>query len=469
MTAVARGPTMRPRLGSITAHDRMTAARPARLPLPIVLYFFAVLFPMAVQAGPLFLTGVRVILMVMLLPLIIKVLTGRAGRLLFTDLFMILHVLWMAVALHVNNPAQVISQIGSVGVEFLGGYLLARVYVRSREDFLAVCRGMMIMVLFTLPFALYEARTGTPLIIQTINKLPIINSLGNVNIEPRLGLQRVQGMMTHPIHYGLFCSSAISLTMLGLAGVLPSGRRLLAVAGIMLCTFLSLSSGALLPMVMQVFLFVWAAALDRTGRPWLILLALMVVAYVAIDLLSTRTPVRVFFSYAAFSSHNAYWRGIIFDWGMKNVWANPIFGIGLNDWVRPFYMYSGSMDNFWLVMAVRYGIPGFLFIAVGYAVGLAQVGRRNFTADPELARLRRAWMFTFTGITFTLCTVHIWTTIHSFTFFLFGAGMWFITARLQEADPGAGPAASPTVAATGPRYSRFPPRQRPAVTRAAYA
>ena len=89
-------------------------------------------------------------------------------------------------------------------------------------------------------------------------------------------------------------------------------------------------------------------------------------------------------------------------------------------------MYSGSMDNFWLVMAIRYGVPGFCFLAVGYIVVIARVMRRKFQGDTVLQNLRMAWVFTFLGLTFTLCTVHVWTNIYSFVFFMFGAGVWFI-------------------------------------------
>ena len=116
---------------------------------------------------------------------------------------------------------------------------------------------------------------------------------------------------------------------------------------------------------------------------------------------------------------------------MKNLWGSPLFGIGLNDWVRPWYMHSGSMDNFWLVMGVRYGIPGFVTIASGYALMIYGIMRRDFEQSPVLARIRRAWVFTFLGLSFTLTTVHIWTNIYSFVFFMFGAGVWL---RLAKAD-----------------------------------
>jgi O-antigen ligase len=187
-------------------------------------------------------------------------------------------------------------------------------------------------------------------------------------------------------------------------------------------------------------------------------------------------------SYATFSPHTAYWRSIIFEWGMKSVWDNPIFGKGLNDWVRPWFMRSASVDNFWLLTAMRYGIPGFVLLAAGYVIGLARVMRPDFSTDPMLRQLRLAWVFIFLGMTFTLATVSIWTEVYSFVFFMFASGLW-----LTEVQPAGVPAAGPAVPArrtasrrpaapsdpvppvraddpatppAGPRYTRFPPTDR---------
>ena len=410
--------------------------RIGRLPKPVVLYLVLVMTPAAFTLGPLYMTVLRIFLLVMVIPLFFRLVSGKCGRILVTDILFFLHMAWAAIALWVNNPDQVVTQIGSVGPEFLGGYLVGRVYIRNRADFTALCRWLGLAVCVLFPFAMYETLTGIPLVIRAFEAIPAVKGLLDTG-EVRMGLSRVQGVFANPIHFGLFCSTAVSLTFVAMKGVLPTFQRLVISLAVACCVFVSLSSGALLAMIMHIFLILWAAIFLRTGRAWLLLLITTVIAYIAVDLLSNRTPVRVFFSYATFSSHTAYWRGIIFDWGMRNVWANPIYGLGLNDWVRPSFMYSGSMDNFWLVMAVRYGIPGFLTIATGYVIGLWRVGRRDFSADAGMILLRRAWMFTFLGLTFTLCTVHIWTSLYSYVFFLFGAGMWFITAQ-TAADP-AGP------------------------------
>jgi hypothetical protein len=430
-----------------------------RLPLPVALYLLSVVTPVTLQLGPLYMTLTRAYLVLMFLPLLAMLFSGRAGKVTATDILLIGHGAWMAVALQANNPDQMITQVGSIVPDFLGGYLLARVYIRTPEQFMALARWMGILIACLLPFALYESRTGVPLIIQTIKKLPLVGSYSNVAAEKRLGLDRVQGVMVNPIHFGVLCSTAFSMTVVALSGVLSTKRRLLTGAAIGLSAFLSLSAGAFLALLMQILLLGWYWAFRRTGFPWLLLTGWAAFCYIVIDMLSNRAPIQVFFSYATFSPHTAYWRGLIFEWGMKNVWANPILGLGLNNWERPWFMFSGSMDNFWLLMAVRYGIPGFLFLAIGYGLVLWRVGRRKFDGDARMLLLRRAWMLTMVGLTFSLCTVHIWTTIHSYVFFLFGAGMWFLTATARpEGEGEAAPQAE--AAPRGTQYTRFPQRPR---------
>ena len=442
--------------GAVSAAS--SAVRP-KLPFPVLVYLLTVVLPVAFYAGPLFMTGLRAFLLLMIVPLTYKLLMGRYDRLYATDLLFLAHTVWVAVALHVNNPDKTIENAGIYAIEFFGGYVLARAYIRGPDEFSALVRAVLFLTLATLPLALHETMTGRPWLVEMIRRIPGITSVAIVTIDERLGLERVQAVFAHPIHFGLFTSSAFSLTYIALKGEIGDARRMVSAALAGFLCFLSLSSGAFLALLMQLFLIGWAAVMAGTKRRWVILVALAALAYILVDLLSNRTPIRVFFSYATFSAHNAYWRGIIFEWGMKNVLGDPangvvgspIFGIGLKDWVRPHFMHSGSMDNFWLVMAVRYGLPGFFTIAAGYFLVMWRIGRRDFDADPRLWRYRRAWMFTFVGLTFTLCTVHIWTSIFSYAFFLFGAGMWMLAIQ-----PNGGEEAPVEAAPARPsRYARF--------------
>jgi O-antigen ligase len=445
----------------IMALPRQSAAR-RWPPLPVTLYLLAVLLPFSFKLGPLLMTSVRLFMLALILPMALRLLSGRCGRLMAIDALMVLHILWASIALVVNNPNQVIEQIGSVGLEFIGGYLVGRTCIRSREEFVAMARLLVLVVLCILPFTLYETLTGKSLMLTVIRALPGLRAPADLSIGKRMGLDRVQFTFVHPIHFGLFCSVVFSLCFVGLKGVIPNGRRVLSSIVIAASGFLALSSGALLAIILQIGLITWAFLFRDVRQRWWLLVGLFAVLYVIIDLLSTRTPLRVFMSYATFSAHTAFWRMLIFEYGMQNVWANPVVGLGLNDWVRPRWMNSGSMDNFWLVMGVRYGIPGFLFLAAAYLLALFHVMRRDFTGDAGIGHLRRAWVFTFVGLTFTLFTVHIWSNVYSFVFFMFGAGIWLIdvmpgdgfaaASKDEDADPRATRYRRQTVAA----FSRFP-------------
>jgi hypothetical protein len=434
----------------------------SRIALPVLLYFLAVMLPVKFALGPFDMSGVRLVLLAMIVPLTVQLLMGRFGRILLTDILFFLHFGWIVVALSMNNPTQVLSNAGSTGIEFLGGYVLGRAMIRTPADFVGLIKLLAVIALCTLPFAIYETLTGHAAILKALDALPGVRSLRDINIGKRLGLNRVQMVFVHPIHYGLFCTMALSLCFVGLKGIYSDSRRVLITVTLGFCGFLALSSGAFLAIVLQIILIGWAFTFRNTVWRWWLLVGLIALLYVGIAMLSTRSPIRVFMSYATFSSHTAYWRSIIFEWGMVNVWANPIFGLGLNDWVRPRWMFSGSMDNFWLVMAVRYGIPGFALLAAGYLIALWKIGRRDFDGNRLLWQFRRAWVFSFVGLTFTLCTVHVWDTIYSLVFFMFGAGMWMLTV---PADAGAPAAADP--AGRRPAATRRTPGPEPVRRRAA--
>lgn len=457
---VIETPASRPGSAIPAATRQMAAAirdaRFTRLPAPVALYLLCILIPVGFNVGPLAITALRLLLMVMIIPLTIRLISGGLGRVFATDILFILHILWATVALAVNNPAQVVQQVGSVGVEFIGGYLLARAYVRTPEVFIALCKWLVILVCLMVPLALYEAWTGRPLLIEILHKFSL-TPVAIVTTPGRMGLERVQAVFAHPIHFGLFCSVVFSLSFVALKGIVGTGWRYASSFIIAFSGLLALSSGALLAIALQIALILWSSIFARVQHRWWLLVALFAAAYVIIDIFSNRTPLKVFMTYATFSAHTAYWRSIIFEWGMKSVWSNPFVGIGLRDWVRPLYMRSGSMDNFWLVIAVRYGIPGFLFVVSGYALAVFSILRQDFTKSVLLTQIRRAWIFTFLGLSFTLCTVHIWTNIYSFVFFMFGCGIWLVKAAPSEhPEATTYPEQTGNSHRNGIQYSRFP-------------
>jgi len=337
--------------------------------------------------------------------------------------------MWSVATLFVNSPDSAISFGGSYVLELFGSYLLARAFVRTPGQFRAACRGLFLILIFTIPLALYETQTGRAPLPELIAKLPGIYSVADFYNEAagrRLGLERAQVIFVHPIHYGLFCASLISLAMVGFKGLLTPFRRHALGGLICLGVICSVSSGAILPMVLQLSLMLWGWAFERVRNRWIILSVIFTICYATVDIISNRTATEVFLEYVALSPETAAGRVVIFEWGMVNVWKHPFLGLGLNDWERPWWKFSQSMDNFWLLATVRYGIPGFILLVSAYLWLLWKVMWRDVGGSGLVWQFRRAWIFTQIGMILTLCTVDVWATTMSYTFFLFGMGAWFL-------------------------------------------
>ncbi|MDE3081559.1 MAG: O-antigen ligase family protein [Paracoccaceae bacterium] len=453
-TFVRQGPTR------ATEKDRPRG----RLHWTVLVYLVAVMVPIGLHIGPLKVTDIKLLMLFTTIPTTFRMLRGDYGGRLPSDILYVLYVAWAVISLLVNNPGQAVSLGGSTMLLFLGSYALARAHIRSIADFTALAKAVVLMVVLTLPLGILESITGVPIILRTIDNISVLNaSTSIIDAGWRLGLHRVQVIFAHPIHYGLFCTIAFSLAFIGMEGIYNRSQRFALSALSAVCVFLSLSSGALLAILLQVLLIGWAAVFRNVRARWWLLTGLFVLAYVVVEVLSNRSAIKVFMSYATFSAGTAYWRLLIFQWGMFNVMQNPVFGIGLHDWIRPAFMHSDSVDNFWLLETMRYGVPAFVFLVSGYLAAIVGLGLRTFEEGSALWRMRRAWMFTFVGLTFTLITVDVWGTVYSFIPFMFGAGMWMMTAD-PEADPD-GTVAAP--AGRAPALSFRRDRPAPAKTPAA--
>ncbi len=400
-----------------------------RLPIAVGLYLAAVLMPVLFNIGPLVITPTRLILLFYVPILTVQLFAGKFGKILAVDVFFYLYLIWATIAIAVNNPSNVVESIGSTTVEFLGGYLIARAYIRTPENYESLIRALMVITILLLPFTIPELLNGKAVIPNLIDSIPGLRSVNDAANPKRMGLERVQNVFAHPIHYGLYSSIPFICVFHGMKDRKSLAWRLVGAAAIGFAVFASLSSGAVLALLLQAALLAWALVFNKLNYKWLLLFGLFVLAYILIDLLSNRTPMRVFMTYATFSAQTAFYRSAINDWGWFNVGQNPIFGLGFRDWIRPDYMMRGSVDNFWLVSAMRYGIPGLVLLSIGCLAGIVQVAIRDTSASAHITRLRVTWVITYCGIAFTLATVHVWTNVFSFVFFFFGAGMWIASYK----------------------------------------
>jgi hypothetical protein len=265
----------------------------------------------------------------------------------------------------------------------------------------------------------------------------LIEALGNFfsvpapgSSEARFGLSRAQTVFEHPILFGVVCSSAFALSFyVWKAGSSALGR--LVTGMIALATFTSLSSGALLSLVVQSILIIWDKVTAGLPRRWLLLATLILIAYCTAGAISNRSAVEVFISYLTFNADTSYMRVHIWNYGTQSVMRNPIFGTGLNEWAHPAWM-PGSIDNFWLVNSVRYGIPGFLFLIGGFLSLCLGLGRLKNLPD-EVAQCRKGLIIVLSGLAVASCTVHLWNATYVLLIFLLGSGTWMFEQRNRGA------------------------------------
>jgi hypothetical protein len=411
------------------------------MPIVVALFFLAMMMPtpLSVSAGSLRLSAFRVLLLVMFVPMILSLLSGRRGKVNIFDILIIAHGLWALLALiKWGGVAQGIESGGIYIVECVGAYLVGRLYIRSYEDFEAFAKGFVAVVVGMLLFTIPEAATEQHILRDGASSL--FGGPRAHYMEKRMGLERAFGSFDHPILYGVYSASAFSMAyFLSARAKLMNFRGSSQAFGVLIATFLSGSGGPYLVLMMQMFVIGWERALKGVVHRWTALFTLIGAMYVWIDVMSTRTPFHVFVTYFTFSTQSAYNRIHIWNYGTAEVGRYPMFGIGLGQWTRPVWM-SESMDNFWLLTAVRYGLPAMLFLMaamIGLVIAAAQ---RKGLPDPW-RRARHAWAFTLFGIAVAAATVHLWNALFVLFLFLIGSGAWLIDSPLPSRHRGS---AAPT-------------------------
>lgn len=404
-----------------------------KTPWPLALLLISLVMPPEtnVMAGPIRLSPFRVVLMITFFPCAAALFGGRAGRLMLVDWLMLAHVCWSALALFANHGMGQIEAAGIYGIEVFGAYMIGRVYVRDAQSFRCCAAWLLLLVGLIGITTVVETLTGRHVIREIAGMVmgkPFSSPIGE-----RFGYTRAYGPFDHPILYGVFAMSVLSLSWFSLS---RNDKLSFSRIGQTLVVFVSgataLSSGAFATMIVQAGLIAYERLFRWLPYRWWLLSGGIVSSYIFIDALSNRSGIKVFLSYLTFSAHTAYSRLNIWHFGMAEVKRHPIFGIGANDWVRPSWM-GDSVDNFWLYTAMRYGIPGFLLLASALVVLFWQISRnpvRNergrivHCSSTDEGRVRLGWLYTMIGITVAAATVHLWNSVAIYFFFLMGAGVW---------------------------------------------
>ena len=341
---------------------------------------------------------------------------------------------------------------GSQAVDCVGGYLVARAYIRTIVQFTAALKLLAATVIVSGLIVLPEVFTGRYFaheLMRAITGIHVPTDMGQ-----RFGLTRAYGTFDHPIHLGTFSCSLFAMFWYGAR---TWTGRLVRGGFVALATFTAISSAPILGLLLQCALIVWDVATRAIKGRVLITIAAIVIGLLAISAISSRSVFSLIATYLTLNPWTGYYRLLIWENGIANVMAHPWIGIGLADWLRPIWMVSSSIDAFWLVTAMRNGLPAIVLLITAIALlgySAARVSSRH--PDPLLRRYAKAWFISLTAMVLVGCTVHFWNVLACFFFFFLRLAGW-----IADPAPMARLIASPAPVTAKGRRRRRKGRRRP--------
>lgn len=363
------------------------------------LFILCLIFPpvLSVAVGGLVLTPLRVLGLLFFFAYVPKLFHDKQGTrgVALLDFLIVLHCLWVFLALGVVHDASKALESGGIYViELFSFYAFGRVLARNPAHLIRFLEMLFVVIGFSAILAWIEALTGVNVVYK------ILGMTYYRLADPRMGLERASVYMPHPILYGLFTSM-----MMGLIVYSIKRNRTKTSIVFVLATFPALSSAPLLSLAVQLIAYIYDNVMKQVKARWQQLVITLVLLLLVISTFSDGGIISVIINNLTFNPQTGHYRMAIWDYGSAEVMRHPLFGIGFNDWVRPVWMYSSSVDNFWLLTAMRYGFPCVLLLIVL----LLMIVQKMLTKDyKQLNGVRTGWIISFVGIVLVGSTVHFW-------------------------------------------------------------
>jgi len=411
--------------------------------LQALLYGFLIPTEFNITLGLLNISAYRALLIALAPWVLIKLIVGRKFKWQMLDSIALTVCTWPFIALCFNSS--VTSAIESGGILFLETFVpffTARLLVYKYEQLITISKTLLIVTSIIAALAIPEAITGQPFV-HNLSSLVTGNTF-NHSSEARFGIWRSYGPTDHPIILGSICAISIPL---GFA-LMHRRKKYLGFTGLsFLGVVASASSGPLLSLIAQTFLYLWSQLTRGNRYKWWMLIATVITFYIFLDLISNRDPFRIMFSYLLFNEHNGYVR--------YNMWLNSFFlagqsfesfmvGYGFSTemmslldnlfWTR---LMSVSIDSYWMVILIRYGAPMMLlnFLLVVLVLRSNIRNYRKHTLKKQRT-ITQAWLITTISLSLVACTVHFWGSMASLFFIVLGiTGMQKSEVRTPRIQP----------------------------------
>lgn len=418
------------RVGPSAQTDRSSTRRV----ILAVVFLYLLLLPEQFNPtiGGIYLSPFRAFLLVASLYLMVGGLRG-AIRFVWPDLFIVLGMAWIWLASYMTSGSVLTAVVmgGSHTVDIGLSYFLARTAIQTPTDL------RRFLILIAPGIAIVGAIIVTESLTHTLILQRIAGALTGMpypqRLDVRMGLMRGFGPFPHPILAGICLGSLLPIYLLsGLRG----WPRLIGAVGT-IGGMLTMSSAAILAIVVGGILCAYDWLSERIANlNWRLFLLFATVLYVVVELTTKLGFYNLLVRYASLNSASAYNRVLIWQFGTENVARNPWFGIGYSDWDRPKWMLSDSFDHFWLLLALRFGIPLTFFLLGASLMAVAMIGIRSRKMNFHDARLARGVAISLAVFVLGLNSVSLWMSPLAWFFMLIGLSVSLGSEPVVRRDSG---------------------------------
>jgi len=395
----------------------------ARLPahlFPILCVAYSCLLPREISfeiQGAVFLP--YRILLILVFPFAIARLAQSPVRPSIIDAFVGFGSAWFVVSLMYSTSFSAGVESGvAFALDYGLAYLVGRASLRSAEDFRLLFRYFLPgIVMLTLVLA--AESIGHRYLLRPFAAGVFGQPAPNLVPVVRMGLLRATGPFPHPILAGIFLSGVMAFAWYVSHNI---RTRLIGIAAGLGAIF-TVSSAAIIGGFIAIT-FIGMDIIRRMSRlpVFPIAATYTFLMLVAIAMGSKSGLLNFVIRNLTFDSSTGYYRTWIWQYGGAEAMANPLFGIGLRDWVRPEQMYTSSVDSYWLLITMMHGFPALAATAlamVGTIVLIFVTQRHRHPADQDVGKAIMLFLFI---IIISGFTVHLWEGLNCWILMVIGCG-----------------------------------------------
>ncbi|MEM5550489.1 hypothetical protein WNY63_07090 [Pseudoalteromonas neustonica] len=333
----------------------------------------------------------------------------------FLDSLLFTYLIWCLISFFINHRfAQALQSGGILFLEVMSAYFIGQLYISKKTGYYFFCK--LIYIIFFLMFiaSIFEATSGVRFIHDLSSS--ITGNYYYFKDELRFGLLRAAGSFEHQILLGSFFTLTLPILWSYRKGIDKSLPVYFWFAPL-----LALSSAPILMLFSSILIMIYFKMNWNEKFSLRKVLVAFFIFYIFVELYTNSSALTAFIRIFTLDPQTGYFRILIWDFATEVVKDNLFFGIGLNDWARPFWM-PPSIDSYWLVNAVRFGLFNtilllFFFISIFY-----ELYRLLKNHDIEYRKKLNliSSISILVGIIFIGFTVHLWGIINLYIFIILG-------------------------------------------------